>query len=40
MSGKFSFDNIMKRLIAGVSMRSLLGPTLPNVFVGLHIVQS
>ena len=38
-STEFSFDNIMYRLVDGISMGSALGPTMAGIFVGFHEVD-
>ena len=38
-SVEFSFDNIMYRKMNGISMGSILGPTIAGIFVGFHEVD-
>ena len=35
----FSFDNIMYRQVDGISMGSVLGPTMAGIFMGFHEVD-
>ena len=38
-SVEFSFDNIIYRQVDGISMGSVLGPTMAGIFVGFHEVD-